>query len=125
MKKDHPPLLFFDENSILMVTTEMLNVLGFSAHPVMSLDEAQEAISDAQAAGWPFEIAIIDLVLPGTHTGMAVNHLLKSLSPELKTIAISGKLNDPAIKQPREYGFNASLTKPYSLMDIRRVMGAV
>lgn len=118
-------LIVDDEEMILMVTKEMLHVLGFTAHTVSNLEEAQAAITEAQENQTPFDAAIIDLILSGNHTGESVNHLLKSIAPSLATVASSGKRHHPALDEPTDYGFNASLTKPYSLRDIELVMKAL
>jgi DNA-binding NarL/FixJ family response regulator len=61
-----------------------------------------------------FAIALIDLTIPGAMGGQeAISHIRK-LSPNLFAVASSGCSDDPIMTEPLEFGFSASLPKPFA-----------
>jgi PAS domain S-box-containing protein len=115
-------LLMDDEESILSVTTRMLEKLGFT---VIQARDGKEAISICKKYSDEnklFDFAIFDLTIPGGIGGKeALKDVLK-IYPDLKVIVSSGYSNDPVMANFQEYGFKEVIAKPYTIDDLKRII---
>ena len=63
---------------------------------------------------YPFNVVILDLMHHDDEmTAVSTLEQLKKLNPDVKAIVSSGYPSDPVIKQYKQYGFHASISKPY------------
>ena len=80
---------------------------------------------EAMEGGAPFDLVIMDLTIPGGMGGEeAVQEILK-IDPNVRAIVSSGYSTDPIMARFREYGFCATMTKPYKLQEIAAVIERV
>ena len=67
----------------------------------------------------------MDLTIPG---GMcckeSVQHIL-NINPDAKVIVASGYSNDPVMADCKEYGFSASVAKPFDLKELKKAIASV
>jgi len=115
-------LIMDDEDSILEILGEMLSFLG---HRVTEARDGAEAIALARSSkekGKPFQVAILDLTVPGGMGGKEAVVALKELDPSLKAIVSSGYANDPVMAQHREYGFDEVVTKPFKMAALQEAL---
>ena len=66
----------------------------------------------------PFDVAVLDLAIPGRMGGKEVMQELISIDPHVKAIISSGYLNDPVVRDFKRYGFSGMLTKPYEAKEL-------
>ena len=57
---------------------------------------------------------LLDLTIPGSLGGKEIIKELRKIFPELPIFVISGYADNPIIARPREFGFTASLKKPFT-----------
>ena len=69
-------------------------------------------------SGKPFDICILDLVIPGKKNGDKVLADLLALDPHVKAILSSGYSVDPVVADYKTYGFLAALPKPYMIEEL-------
>ena len=50
---------------------------------------------------------------------------LKMLDPAIKVLASSGYASDEVMARPKEFGFDGSVPKPYSVQDLRAAMAGL
>ncbi len=115
-------LLMDDEESILSVTSRMLEKIGFS---VVTAKNGMEAITICQKnkeANQCFDFAIFDLTIPGGIGGKEVLKDVVKIYPDIKVIVSSGYSNDPVMANFKEYGFKEVIAKPYTLNDLKRII---
>jgi two-component system, cell cycle sensor histidine kinase and response regulator CckA len=62
---------------------------------------------------------ILDLTLRGGMGGRETIERLLSIDPDVKAVVSSGYSEDALVSNYQNYGFKASLTKPYKLQDLR------
>jgi DNA-binding response OmpR family regulator len=86
-----------------------------------ALDQARELISKKTA----FDLAMLDISIPGSSGGVEVLKTLRELMPELPAIVMSGAWNDPAMRNPSDFGFSASLKKPFSRDELLAVVNRI
>jgi len=111
-----------DEDLVSSIAMQMLDFIGYKS--VLSLD-GKEAITlycQHLEAGNPFTAVIMDLTIPGGMGGEeAVRELLK-IDPSAKVIVSSGYSNDPAMVKFKDFGFCASISKPFNIQDLKTVL---
>ncbi len=106
-------LVMDDEAMLRDLTKQMLHLLGHEAETVKDGNEAVEAYKKSLEASEPFDLVLLDLTVKGGPGGReAIRELLK-LNPDVKAVVFSGYANDPVMSNCEEYGFRASLAKPF------------
>ena len=71
----------------------------------------------------PFDLAILDLTVPGGMGGAEACRELQSVCPGMPAIVSSGYADLPVMSQHREYGFVDVLPKPFSADELLRKVG--
>ena len=116
-------VLVLDDEEV--IRSFLLNALGALGHSVTTAEEGNVALGEAReaiATGKAFDLAILDLTIPGGIGGKEIAGSLHSLFPSIRLIASSGYSTDPVIANFIEYGFDAALPKPYVLEDLERTI---
>jgi len=106
-------LVMDDEEHIREILEDMLTDLGYTVQTAMDGTEAIELFNRAINEGNPFDIVLVDLTIPGGIGGKETLTRLLDLNPDVCVIASSGYSEDPVISTPLEFGFAASIRKPY------------
>ncbi|NPB09442.1 MAG: PAS domain S-box protein [Thermodesulfobacteria bacterium] len=117
-------LVLEDEELVRQTFREALEFAGYEVEEARNADEAIEKVKMALATSSPFEVAILDLTIPGSLGGLEVLPLLKEADPELKTILASGYANQ-APEEYRGHGFDAVLKKPFTIEELLTTMKRV
>ncbi len=114
-----------DDVMVLDIAKRMLERFG---HKVVLAENGQEAIElyrEHFKSDHPVDAIIMDLTIPGGMGGKdAVQEILR-INPEAKVVVASGYSNDPVMARYHDYGFNASISKPFMLADLRKVINSV
>ena len=76
---------------------------------------AVDTYRNAWQAGDAFDLALIDLTLPGGMDGEDTFRELRSLTPHLVGIATSGSLDKDSLAEYQAKGFASILPKPFAL----------
>jgi len=118
-------LIVDDEDYVREVANELLEELGYTVETAADGDAALKACRRAVAEGRPFDVAILDLTIPGGLGGIATAPLLCRVDPRLPLIASSGYSGDPVMANPRAYGFVATLSKPFTLEELGTLVARV
>lgn len=115
-------LLMDDEEMFRDMAWHMFKHVGCEVELAVGGTEAIRLFAEAQEAGKPFNIVILDLTVRGGMGGKdAIKELLK-LDPSLKAVVSTGYSNDPVVLGFREYGFGGVLLKPYGIEQLRRTL---
>ena len=115
-------LLVEDNESIRTVLARLLSREGHEVETAETCAEAREA-AHHQPPGDPIQLLISDLGLPDG-SGLSLVQELKSDTPDIKAIALSGYGTDDDIQKSLQAGFSAHLTKPIAFDDLRRSIAA-
>ncbi len=111
-------LIMDDEEMILKIARELLRLMGYEATTAQNGEEAITLYRQAMELKRPFDAVILDLAIPDGIGGKEVLRELIGIDPHVKAIISSGYLNDPVIKNFKEYGFMDMLTKPYETNEL-------
>ncbi len=112
--KGQKVLVMDDEAMLRDMAEQVLQLIGYEVESVGDGREAVEAYKKSQEESEPFDLVILDLTVKGGQGGReAIRELLK-LNPDVKAVVCSGYADDPVMANCEEYGFRASLAKPFS-----------
>ncbi|HCK98566.1 MAG TPA: response regulator [Candidatus Marinimicrobia bacterium] len=115
-------LLMDDEEEILEIVGSMLKKIGYSVRFSRDGLETIELYKKAKEAGKPFDIVIMDLIIPGGMGGQeAISKLIKT-DPKIKAVASSGYSNSYVMSNYKKYGFSGVITKPYKVEDLNGLL---
>ncbi|MCB9828540.1 MAG: PAS domain S-box protein [Planctomycetes bacterium] len=115
-------LLMDDEATVRDVGGRMLQALGLEPAFAVDGEQALDLYAQAQAAGRPFEVVIMDLTVPGAMGGREATARLLEQDPHARIVVSSGYSNDPVMSDPARYGFTGILRKPYTKDDLNVVV---
>lgn len=115
-------LVLDDETGVRVVARRMLEGLGHRVSEASSAAEAMELLRAARGAGQPFELALLDLTLPGGPGGIEVMQQARAEDPSLRCIVSSGYMVDEVRSDYLRLGFCALLAKPYQRNELAAVM---
>ncbi len=106
-------LVMDDDEMVRDVAAMMLGTLGYEAALASNGKEAEELFRKARLSGDPFDLAILDLVVPGGMDGKETLARLKGIDTGVRAIVTTGYSHDPVIVNYKELGFAGALAKPY------------
>jgi two-component system cell cycle sensor histidine kinase/response regulator CckA len=118
-------LLMDDEQMILDIVSRMLGHLGYEVTTCTDGSQAIAAFAKAKSHAEPFDVVMMDLVIPNGVGGQDAVHTIKKIDPGARVIASSGHLEHPVMLDHKKFGFNAVLEKPYKLEKLQQVIEAV
>jgi PAS domain S-box-containing protein len=113
LKKDIRILVMDDDASVGKVITLMLKKLKCHVTLAKDGEKAIQFYKEAQVSGNPFDVVILDVIVPGGMGGKETARRLKALYPSVKLLASTGYSDDHLMANFREFGFDALLVKPY------------
>lgn len=118
-------LVMDDEEMLLKVAMNMLDACGYEAVGASSGEDAISKFREAVEAGRKPDVVILDLTVRGGMGGVDALQHLREIDPDVKAVVSSGYADDPILASYYNYGFLASLPKPYKVAEIDRVLQAV
>jgi PAS domain S-box-containing protein len=118
-------LVMDDEPAIRNLAVRMLTRLGHEVETVDDGSAAIECYAHALETDKPFDAVLLDLVVPGGMGGRETIQLLSDVDPKVNAIVVSGYAQDPTLTAFREYGFKASIAKPYTLEELDSTLHSV
>jgi CheY-like chemotaxis protein len=113
-------LLVDDEQSILLVTSHILEIKGYEVTCARDGAEGITRYVEAMKEGDPFAAVIMDLIIPHGLGGKETITLMSGIDPDVRAIVSSGYSDDPVMADFRGYGFLGILPKPYRIQDLYR-----
>lgn len=111
-------LLMDDEQAIVELAQEMLSMLGYDVDVANEGSEAVELYQKALKTSHPYDLLIVDLVVPEGLGGKEVIEILGKFDPKIKAIVSSGCSNDPVMANYRQHGFTGVMSKPYTVQQL-------
>jgi two-component system, cell cycle sensor histidine kinase and response regulator CckA len=117
-------LLIDDEETILEVSKEILETLGYK---VILATSGRDALAIYESRKDEIDLIILDMIMPEISGGVLYD-ALKSINPEVKVILSSGYSMNGQASLIMERGCNAFIQKPFSMNDlakkVRKVLGS-
>jgi two-component system, cell cycle sensor histidine kinase and response regulator CckA len=118
-------LIMDDEIDLLNLLRDILSYLGYDVEIAMNGNDAVELFKNAKNSGQPFNVVILDLLIPDGMDGHLVMKELKTIDPDIKGIISSGNSVNQIMMNYKEYGFIESISKPFTINGINKVLSSV
>lgn len=118
-------LVMDDEQMIQQITGDMLTHLGYEAEFAYDGAECIERYQLALNEGNPFDVLLLDLTVPGAMGAQECIKQLGTLGKEIRAVVSSGYSSHPVMQGCRQFGFQASIAKPYNIQDLSMVLKQV
>ena len=115
-------LVLDDEEIICELICYTLHALGHTVIPAQDGQTALRFYREALERGQPFDLAIMDLTIPGGMGGREALEELKKMDPAVKAIVSSGYAMDPIMTRCRDFGFCAAIPKPFDIANLEEVV---
>lgn len=111
-------LIMDDNEDIRHVLEQMLTLIG---HTVEMASDGETAVSlyrSAMETNKPFDVVITDLNIPNGMGGVEATQKILQFDKNATIIVASGDPEDPVMKDYKEYGFTASVNKPFDFSQL-------
>ena len=115
-------LVLDDEEIILELIAEFLKLLDFEVETATTGRDAISKFKRALEEKEPFALVIFDMTLSDSMDGSQVLMEIKKIDPEIKAIVSTGYNTNDIMDDPRTFGFDAAIPKPYSLDKLKKVL---
>ncbi len=115
-------LVMDDEAAIRLLIATTLTSLDHEITCTADGDAFLAAHAAGHTAGRPYDLAVLDLTIPGGMGGKEAIRRLRERDREIRAIVSSGYSSDPVMAQCAEHGFDAVLPKPYRVSELLRVI---
>ena len=112
-------LLMDDDAAVTDVAGGMLESLGYQTVSAPCGKTAIERLMEADAAGEPFDLVILDLTVPGGMGGQETITHVRAIRPDVPVIVTSGYADNSVLSNYVKYGFDGVLPKPFTIPDLR------
>lgn len=104
------------------------NMLRFLGHDVDLVHDARTAVAhykEALASGRPFDVVMLDLLVPAGMGGREALTLLSEVDPAVKAIVVSGYTREAALAGADDKAVRAFIAKPYTLEELDVTLNSV
>ena len=118
-------LVMDDDEMVRDIASQMLAHLGYSVLSAGDGDEAIKIYRKYREQGRPIAAVIMDLTVPGGMGGRECAARLLEYDPDARCIVSSGYSNDDVMADFRQYGFRASLIKPFNIAEMGKTLAHV
>ena len=115
-------LVMDDEEVMRETISDMLGALGYT---VVSKNHGQGAIDfyhSETKSNRTIVGMIFDLTVPGGMDGKAAIEEIRKTNKDIPAFVASGYADDPVMKNPAEYGFSASICKPFMRKELTEML---
>ena len=118
-------ILMDDEPLIQKVTGQMLQSLGYEVLIATKGEEAVAIYREHLEKGNPVDALLMDLSIVGGMGAEETMQILQQMDENVKAIVSTGFAHDKQVVSYSEYGFAASLIKPYKLVELKETLEKV
>ncbi|HEY9071898.1 MAG TPA: PAS domain S-box protein [Candidatus Ozemobacteraceae bacterium] len=115
-------LIMDDEPVVRDVLGSFLELLGYEIFPMAEGKDTLAFFEAETRVGRPFTALFLDLTIPGGLGGKEIIGSLRRQAPDLPVFVVSGYAEDPIMATPAEFGFTASLRKPFLMADLEELL---
>jgi signal transduction histidine kinase/ActR/RegA family two-component response regulator len=118
-------LVMDDDPVIRLLLGRVLTTCGFTVELAENGEQALSLYDVSVRRREHYKAVITDLTIRGAMGGKVLGEKLLLLDPHIKIIIASGYSQDPVLANYRQYGFCASIRKPYSVEELKSTLQKV
>jgi len=128
---DPPPaggfgsVLIVDDQQVVRAAVRAgVEALGYEADEAATGEEAVDRYRRRFHEGHPFQLVLMDLTLPGGHSGDDALQEILQIDPSARVIASSGAIESGAEAELLRLGYVSALPKPFDLEKLAHTLAA-
>lgn len=115
--------LIMDDDAILRdVLADLLNSFGYEVVAKKNGEEAIDFCVAESKANRKLAGMIFDLTISGGMGGKEAISEIRKLYPDTPAFVVSGYFSDPVLADPKAYGFNSGLGKPFTIRELSSML---
>ncbi|AGF77853.1 PAS domain S-box [Desulfocapsa sulfexigens DSM 10523] len=118
-------LIMDDDETVRDVVRQMLVFRGYDVEETVDGEGSIALYQANMNAGTPFDMVIMDLTIPGGMGGREAAREVLKIDGDAKIVVSSGYLDDPVMANFEEYGFIASVKKPFEFAELGEMIRSV
>lgn len=111
-------LVMDDDKNIQNVLSKILKKMECEVDCADAGEEALKKYTTSFKSSKPYDLVILDLVVPNGMGGLETMQGLKKVNPDVNVIVSSGYFPDQDLNSFKKYGFRSILKKPYSVEEL-------
>jgi two-component system, cell cycle sensor histidine kinase and response regulator CckA len=111
-----------DEEFIRNIFEAMLRAMGYAVVLKKDGNEVLDFLRQEPQATPEIAAIFLDLTIPGGTGGKETISRLREIDPKIPVFVASGYADDPVMAHPIDYGFTASIHKPFRLVDLEEML---
>jgi PAS domain S-box-containing protein len=115
-------IIMDDEKMIRDTTSALLKAIGYSVECKERGEDVLAYYHEISKQNRKITAMIFDLTIPNGMGGKATIAELRKLNKDIPVFVASGYAEDPVMSNPKEYGFNASICKPFRLDELKKML---
>ncbi len=115
-------LLLDDDEQLCAAVMRAHEELGYSISATTSEEQLLLRYQSAWSAGSPFDVAILDMTIPGGKGGIDMARKIQQINPQARIVLSTGYVQSPDMANFRALGFVACLNKPYTVSEFRNAV---
>jgi two-component system, cell cycle sensor histidine kinase and response regulator CckA len=123
MHKGTGCFLVMDDEEVMRET--MRTILELFGYTVVCKENGHDAVDffkSEMTENRTFIGMIFDLTVPGSKGGQAAVAEIRKLNTKIPVFVASGYADDPVMKNPVEFGFSASICKPFVIAELSEML---
>ncbi len=118
-------LLMDDDEVVRSAVQRLLQRYDCEVELAFTGEEAVDIYQETMEHGGFFDLVIIDLRVSEGIDGMETLQRLKMIDPDVTSILFTGYSGDAVRQEYKKHGFNAAISKPFSINEFIEVIGSV
>jgi PAS domain S-box-containing protein len=117
-------IIVVDDEEVIRITVKrMLELKGYTAICKNDGKEAIDFFIRETKEHHRFAAMIFDLTIPGGMGGVDAVREIRAIDKEIPVFVASGYADNSVMKNPIEYGFTASICKPFTIAELSEMLG--
>jgi PAS domain S-box-containing protein len=116
-------ILIVDDEKVIQSALEKL--LGMMGYKVECKDDGRAGVdffANETRAGRRISAIFLDLTIPGGMGGIEAIKEIRNIDKAIPAFVISGYSDDSVMRNPFEYGFTASICKPFTIEELSEML---
>ncbi|HMA63812.1 MAG TPA: ATP-binding protein, partial [Chitinispirillaceae bacterium] len=115
-------IIMDDEKMIRDTTSALLKAIGYTVECKERGEAVLEYYNELLKQNRSVVAMIFDLTIPNGMGGKATITELRKVNKDIPVFVASGYAEDPVMSNPKEYGFTASICKPFRLDELKKML---
>lgn len=115
-------LIMDDEAMMLDLLANMLSVLGYTVDKTSDANQALIKFYDSVKHNQNYTAIFLDLTIPGSMGGVDVVNEIRKSDTNIPIFVASGYSDNPVMANPTNYGFTASISKPFVISEVTKLL---